>query len=221
MPTLDQAAMPLDLSWTQGNPVHFNQVFVGKAATWTGLASIVSPHTPALEAMLATLTPTGADSILDLSLTAVQSALLPTGKYDWSLRRADGLDLAAGRVFVLDGARLQEASVVNLTLITPQDVFDWMNTPPNSITAERTALMQKVINAVIVRISRGWDAPDDFDDDWQLAHIMQCARIWKRKDSPEGIIANDQFGTVRVTRIDSDIADMLVDFSKGPWPVST
>jgi hypothetical protein len=46
---------------------------------------------------------------------------------------------------------------------------------------------------------------------------MQCARIWKRKQSPEGIIANDQFGTVRVTRIDADIADMLVDFSRGPW----
>lgn len=217
MPTLDQAAMPLDLSWTQGDPVHFNQVFVGKQGFWTGPATVEAPATPTLQSMVATFTNDGAnDVILDLSLSAINSALLAEGEYEWALRIVGGPLAAAGRVVILGGAATSDRTGPNKTLIAPQDVFDWMGTP--NPDEEALALMQTVVSAVIVRISRGHSAPAFDDEDWRLAHVMQCARIWKRKGSPEGVIANAEFGPIRVTRLDNDVAEMLAEFSKGPWP---
>lgn len=220
MPTLSQAALPLDLFWTQGDLVHEQGTLVGKAA-WVAGAHSVTSDTPTIQDFLqVTLTASGADALIVIDLAADKSALLPVGEYEYRVRSAAGLTLIVGRILVFDGAADVPVQTVNSTLIVPADVFEWMGTP--SVDEEQTVLMQKVVSAVIARISRGWEAPTfEPDDDWVLAHIMQSARIWKRKSSPEGIIDNSEFGAIRVTRIDADIADMLVDFAKGPWPAST
>lgn len=97
-------------------------------------------------------------------------------------------------------------------MITGDDVFAWLGTPAPSVEAR--ASMDIVVAAVTANIDRNHDAPIDPASiaDWDLACVMQSARIWKRKSSPEGVIASDEFGVIRVTRIDADVAQMLDPF---------
>lgn len=215
MPTLSQTAYPLTLNWTQGDPVHLEGVLPGKAA-FAGLVTVQSETPTIQDHMTVTLVADNADALITIDMTAAFSALLTAGEYEYEVHSATGVTLIEGPIFILAGAGAATSPGPNMSLIGPQDVFDWMATP--SVTDVMTTQMTKVVRAVIVRIARGWEAPElGQDDDWILAHIMQAARIWKRKVSPEGVIANDQFGAIRVTRIDSDIADMLVDFAKAPF----
>ncbi len=62
---------------------------------------------------------------------------------------------------------------------------------------------------------------DGETDDNALAEsvaLLTAARLYRRKDSPEGIIGSNDFGTVRVTRFDPDIESMaapVLDWSVG------
>lgn len=217
MTTLSQAALSLDLDWTQGNLVDLQGVLVGRAALAAlGPWTVVSDTPTIQDFMTVTLVADNADALINVDLPQVKSELLPTGEYEYRVDTLAGITLLQGRIVILAGAATATNPPPNMDLITAQDVFEWMGTP--SVTDNKLAQMNKVVRGVIARISRGWESPGfGVDDDWKLAHIMQSARIWKRGSSPEGVIANDQFGTVRVTRIDADIADMLVDFAKAPF----
>jgi hypothetical protein len=95
--------------------------------------------------------------------------------------------------------------------ITANDVFAWMGTPAPSDAALQS--MAGVVDAVYANLSKTHTAPDPADSDYTLAVTMMCARLWKRKSSPEGVIANSEFGAIRVTRFDSDIERMLDPFA--------
>lgn len=122
-------------------------------------------------------------------------------------------------------------------MIDATAVFEWMGTP--SPTPAAVESMTKVVDAVLVSIARTHTAPTApgttagsyghgpygdapyggtpattaaVDADWDLGLTMQCARLWKRKSSPEGVIANSEFGAIRVTRFDADIEQMLAPF---------
>jgi hypothetical protein len=41
------------------------------------------------------------------------------------------------------------------------------------------------------------------------ATLMQAARLYRRKDSPEGVLGNAEWGTVRVSRIDPDVQALI------------
>jgi hypothetical protein len=61
----------------------------------------------------------------------------------------------------------------------------------------------------LVRITGTWGWPA-IPSQVHEAALVQCARIFKRKDAPEGIIGFDQLGTVRVgSRPDPDVVQML------------
>lgn len=223
MPTLNQAALPLDLFWTQGDLVHEVGTLAGKAAWATGAHSVVSDDPTLRDFLTFTFVASGNDALVTVDLAADKSALLPVGKYEYRVKSAAGLTYCEGVVHIFAGANDVPIQTINPTLITPADVFEWMDGSKNiaAISDDNIALMQKVVSAVIARISRGWEAPTSLpDDDWKLAHVMQSARIWKRKSSPEGVIDNSAFGAIRVTRIDADIADFLNDFKKAPFPSS-
>ena len=58
----------------------------------------------------------------------------------------------------------------------------------------------------------GWPAvPADVIE----AQLIWCSRLFKRKDSPDGIAGASDFGPIRVGRMDPDVADMLADYMKG------
>lgn len=213
MAILSQVAMPLALAWTQGDPVSLSTILVGHAS-WAG-AAVIESDVVAIAAMSVTLVADNADVVATFTLPAITSALVPTGEYQYKLRSVGGPILAAGRVLVLASTDDSWTAPPDMGLIVPDDVFDWMETP---IAGRRIPQMQLVINAVISRISRSYEPPSVMpNDDWILAHTMQAARIWKRKASPEGVISSDELGTIRVTRLDSDIVDLLTNFQKAPF----
>lgn len=43
----------------------------------------------------------------------------------------------------------------------------------------------------------------------EQATLIQAARIFKRKDSPEGVLGSAEWGAVRVSRVDPDVEAML------------
>lgn len=58
----------------------------------------------------------------------------------------------------------------------------------------------------------GWPAvPADVIE----AQLIWCTRLYKRKDSPDGIAGGSDFGPIRVGRMDPDVSDMLADYMKG------
>lgn len=52
----------------------------------------------------------------------------------------------------------------------------------------------------------GWSA---VPDEVKQATLMKAARLFRRKESPLGVIGFDEFGATRITRHDSDVVEML------------
>lgn len=71
--------------------------------------------------------------------------------------------------------------------------------PGQPITALRGSW---VGDSVQVTATFGWLAPPD---EVVQATLIQAARLWKRKDSPEGIAGSAEWGAVRVSRVDPDV----------------
>jgi len=87
--------------------------------------------------------------------------------------------------------------------------------PLNSVPAQEIGAIGRRFpsrcneRAGLVRVTGvwGWTA---VPDTVRQACLIQCARIFKRKDSPEGVSGFDQFGVIRVSgRLDPDVAANL------------
>lgn len=59
-----------------------------------------------------------------------------------------------------------------------------------------------------VRVTAKWGWPAIPDVVAQAA-LIQAARLYRRKDSPEGIVGNAEWGTVRLSRIDPDVQALI------------
>lgn len=69
--------------------------------------------------------------------------------------------------------------------------------------------------AAVVAVTAIWGWPE-FADDLVLATLINGARLFKRKDSPEGVLGGFvEFGPVRVTRSDPDRTDLLNKYRRG------
>jgi hypothetical protein len=57
----------------------------------------------------------------------------------------------------------------------------------------------------------------------KLAALILGARIWKRKNSPEGVLGGFQdFGAVRISsRQDPDVVNLLVDYRRAETALYT
>jgi hypothetical protein len=62
-----------------------------------------------------------------------------------------------------------------------------------------------------VRVTARWGWPAVPDQVVQ-ATLMQAARLFKRKDSPEGVMGSAEWGPIRVSRIDPDVKALLASF---------
>ncbi|MEU9220142.1 phage gp6-like head-tail connector protein [Streptomyces sp. NPDC048376] len=64
------------------------------------------------------------------------------------------------------------------------------------------------IHTARVRVTTrwGWPAvPDDVDE----AALIQASRLFKRKDSPEGVMGSAEWGVVRLSRRDPDVWNLI------------
>lgn len=98
--------------------------------------------------------------------------------------------------------------------IVPSDVFAWIDADARIFNNDASALMQKIIEAVESHWETHFEVPDA---DPRPAHIdlalkMQAGRLWKRRQTPEGVQGVADFGVIRVTRFDPDIDDLLADY---------
>ena len=62
-----------------------------------------------------------------------------------------------------------------------------------------------------VRVTAKWGWPAVPDDIVQ-ATLIQAARYYKRKDSPEGVMGSAEWGTVRVAKTDPDVQALVQPF---------
>lgn len=59
-----------------------------------------------------------------------------------------------------------------------------------------------------VRVTGRWGWPA-IPDVVEQACLLQAGRLYKRKDSPQGVLANAEWGSIRVASIDPDVARLL------------
>lgn len=64
---------------------------------------------------------------------------------------------------------------------------------------------------VQVTAQYGWPA---VPDDVVQACLIQAARLFRRKDSPDGVANAGDFGPIRVGRVDPDVEDLLTTYAK-------
>ena len=66
-----------------------------------------------------------------------------------------------------------------------------------------------------VRLTATWGWPA-IPDAVRQACLLHSARIFNRKESPQGVIGWGDFGAVRVRNTDPDVIDLLADYRLGP-----
>ena len=139
---------------------------------------------------------------------AVARIYRPTGRLLWDggghLLRIDDVATAAGLIVEVGSA------AGGWTAVTGYDT-----TPDNALADGEpiTGLLHPMqwplyTSTARVRVTAvgGWPSvPPEVEP----AALLQAARIHRRKDSPEGILGSAEWGAVRVSRVDPDIADLI------------
>jgi len=67
----------------------------------------------------------------------------------------------------------------------------------------------------MVRVTARWGWPVVPDEVGQ-ATLIQAARLFKRKDSPEGVLGSAEWGAIRVGRVDPDVESLLAPYRLFP-----
>lgn len=87
-----------------------------------------------------------------------------------------------------------------------------ITTPTDAETVE----LARVLGAVRSKIGATHALPDAPTDDqlsaWEEAQLLAGARLWKRQDTPEGVIGLGAESVIRVGKFDADVDDLLSEF---------
>lgn len=68
-----------------------------------------------------------------------------------------------------------------------------------------------VTESMRVRVTARWGWPSVPDGVTQAAALL-AARLYRRKDSPQGVLGNAEWGTVRVSRVDPDVEGLIAPY---------
>jgi hypothetical protein len=100
---------------------------------------------------------------------------------------------------------------------TWQPVTDAEHLPENALARGRP----------ITRLQRLWWAPGPFSrvrvtarwgwpaipDEIEQAALIQATRLYRRKDSPEGVLGSAEWGAIRLSRVDPDVQALIGDLA--------
>ncbi|WP_432135151.1 phage head-tail connector protein [Streptomyces sp. bgisy154] len=137
-----------------------------------------------------------------LDSSAVQRTLNPRGRI---VREDDGDLFLVDDIGSITGLVVETGSGVSWTTVT-----DYETSPDNALADGRpiTGLLRTLgtwgIATTRLRVTAqfGWPAvPDDITE----AALIQATRLYKRKDSPEGIIGSAEWGVRNLSRRDPDV----------------
>lgn len=91
--------------------------------------------------------------------------------------------------------------------VTAATVAAWRQQP--APVDDELDLMDKLIAAVTEVIERDYLVDDPMTDAQEQAITMEVARLWERRNTPEGIGVFGPDGVIRVTREDLDVERLL------------
>jgi hypothetical protein len=91
--------------------------------------------------------------------------------------------------------------------VTATQVATWSKVPVP--TGDDLAHLERVIAAVEEHVAEHFYVSDPLTSAQEQAIIIQSARLWRRRDTPEGVLAFDELGAVRISRIDPDVSWLL------------
>ncbi|WP_329187042.1 phage gp6-like head-tail connector protein [Actinacidiphila glaucinigra] len=141
-----------------------------------------------------------------LDETPVQRVYNPAGRV---VCEPDGELLLVDDIGSADGLVVETGRGASWTAITSYE------TGPDNALADGDAITGLLLVAGTwgtatqrVRITArfGWPAvPDDITE----AALIQAARLYRRKDSPEGVMGNAEWGVVRLSRRDPDVWNLI------------
>jgi hypothetical protein len=150
-----------------------------------------------------------------LDATAAARVLNPDGRV---LRDCDGEHLLVDDIGDLTGFTVEHGRDPDWTDITSQvetEPTDALNRDPaepvTSLLWERGVWRRRTLGRVRVTARWGWPAvPAEVGE----AALIQAQRLYKRKDSPEGVLgAADWGGPIRMSRVDPDVRELLAGFA--------
>lgn len=102
-----------------------------------------------------------------------------------------------------------------MTIVDPTVVAEW---PDLDLDETGTEMMALVIAAVEAHARKHYTVPETIDPaddaDLILGCTMQCARLYKRRTTIEGIASFGEQYATRVARFDPDIDQMLDGYRK-------
>lgn len=93
--------------------------------------------------------------------------------------------------------------------VTVDDVAGWLAMTVRS--SEVDSLLQRCLDATVSHIAGrlgGW-VPVPWPSHVETAVLIQTSRLYKRRNSPEGVAGFGEFGVVRVSSLDPDVETLL------------
>jgi hypothetical protein len=171
---------------------------------------------------------TSRDTLLNAALAAASRGIdRDTGRRFWldADPVARMFRLSGRTVCDEDGERLLVDDIGNITGLVVETgsggswtaVTDYEATPYNALLDGRpiTALLRTLgtwgYGTQRVRVTARWGWPAVPDEVVQ-ATLIQATRLYKRKDSPEGIIGSAEWGVRNLSRVDPDVYALVRHF---------
>lgn len=96
--------------------------------------------------------------------------------------------------------------------VTIEDCQAWVFSSTGAVVADADPLLQRALDAATAHLEANYLVPETDFADWDLATIMLTARLWGRRQSPTGVAGVNDFGVIRVSRVDPDIASLLTAY---------
>lgn len=147
------------------------------------------------------------------------------------------VDSYCGRSFEFAGREVRTFSASSPTTVTITDAakvrsvtaagVEWPTTAWEAVAPRRWSTVDTPWPATkIVAIGRSWPSGRravSVDADWgwedvppavAMATLMMALRLYKRRDAWEGVAGGGEFGAVRLSRIDPDVAALLRPFKR-------
>lgn len=122
---------------------------------------------------------------------------------------------SSGGVLLLDDIGDEAGVLVTTgTVAAPVAVTDFDLLPRNAIArgwAAESISSATWAAGVTVRVTARWGWPA-IPDQIVQATLIEAARIYKRKDSPEGVAGSSDWGAIRISRADPEVVALLAPF---------
>ncbi len=115
--------------------------------------------------------------------------------------RIDDVSSATG--LAVEGGRANVYAALSTFYTGPDNAITYMQ-PITNIQAD--PMFFNGITGVRVTARWGWPA---VPDEVALATQLLAARLYRRKDSPQGVISSADWGSVRVARVDPDVESLI------------